>query len=81
MQSDWINGPDWLKSEINETESWEQEEVVSDREEVFTNNSNEKADPIDWKRFSNFRGLRKVIASAKILNLKNANKEINPNLL
>ena len=30
MQSDWINGPDWLKSEIDETENWEQEEVVTD---------------------------------------------------
>ena len=50
MQSDWINGPDWLKSEINETENWEQEEVVPDRQEVFACNSNEKSAPIDWKR-------------------------------
>ena len=42
MQTDWINGPDWLKSEINDTENWEQEEEVTDREEVFASNSNEK---------------------------------------
>ena len=78
MQSDWINGQDWLQSKINETKNWEQEEVVPDREEVFTSNSNEKADPIDWKRFSNFRRPRNVFA--RILNLKNANKEITPDL-
>ena len=40
MQSDWINGPDWLKNENNETKNWEQEEVIPDREEVFTSNLN-----------------------------------------
>ena len=73
MQSDWINGLEWLKSKINETENWEQEEVVSDRKEVFTSNSNEKADPINWKRFSNLRIPRNVFA--RILNLKNAKKK------
>ena len=79
MQSDWINGTDWLKREMNKTENWEQEEVVPDREEVFTSISNEKSDPIDWKPFSNFRRLRNVFA--RILNLKNANKGITPDLL
>ena len=78
MQSDWINGPDWLKSEINETENWEQEEVVPDRE-VFAISSNENLAPIDWKRFSNFRRLRNVFA--RILNLRNRNKEVTPELL
>ena len=55
MQSVWINGPDWLKSEINETENWEKEEVVPDRQKVFEYNSNEKSAPIDWKRLSNFK--------------------------
>ena len=79
MQSDWINGPDWLTSEINETENWEQEEVVPDREEIFASSSNENSAPIEWKRFSNFRRLRNVFA--RILNLRNRNKEITPELL
>ena len=79
MQSDWINGPDWLKSEINETENWEQEVVVPDREEVFASNSNENSAPIEWKRFINFKRLRNVFA--RILNLRNRNKEITPELL
>ena len=73
MQSDWINGPDWLKSEINERENWEQEEVVPDREEVFASSSNKNSAPIEWKRFSDFRRLRNVFA--RILNLRNRNKE------
>ena len=79
MQSDWINEPDWLKSEINETGNWEQEEVVPDRKEVFAINWIEKSATIDWKRFSNFRRLRNVVA--RILNLKSAEKEITPELL
>ena len=79
MQSDWINGPDWLKSEINETEKWEQEEAVPGREEVFARNSNENSAPIERKRFSNFRTLRNVFA--RILNLRNRNKKLIPELL
>ena len=79
MQSDWINGPDWLKSEINETENWGQEEVVPDREDVFSSNSNGESNLFDWKRFSNFRRLRNVFA--RVLNLRNRNKDITPELL
>ena len=79
MQSDWINGPDWLESEINETENWEQEAVVPDREEVFASSSNKNSAPIEWKRFSNFRRLRNVFA--RVLNLRNRNKEITPEFL
>ena len=59
MQSGWINGRDWLKSEVNKIENLDQEEVVLDRE-VSASNSNEKSPPIDWKRFSKFRRLRNV---------------------
>ena len=79
MQSDWINGPDWLRSQIIETENWKQEQVVPDREEAFGSNSNAKSALNDWKRFSNFKRLRNVFA--RILNLKNANKKITPDLL
>ena len=67
------------ESEINETEKWEQKEVVPDREEIFASNSNEKSAPTDWKRFSNFRRLRNV--AARILNLKDANKETTQEML
>ena len=79
IQSDRINGSDWLKNEINETENSEHKEVVSDREEVFASNLNGKSAPIDWKGFSIFRRLRNVVA--RILNLKNANKQITLELL
>ena len=79
MQSDWINRPDWLKSEINETENWEQEEVFPDREEVFASNSNGESALIDWKRFSNFRRLRNVFA--RISKLRNRNIDITPEVL
>ena len=62
MQSDWINRQDCLKSEINGTENWEQEGVVPGQEQIFASNSNEKSAPIDWKRFSNFRRLRNLVA-------------------
>ena len=77
MQSDWVNRPDRLKSEINKTENWEQEEAIIDQE-VFACNSNEKSAPIDWKRFSNFKRLRNAVA--RISNLINAKKEITPEL-
>ena len=79
MQSDWINGPDWLKSEINETENWEQEEIVPDQEEFLASNSYGNSAQIDWKRFTNFGRLRNVFA--RILNQRYRNKEITPELL
>ena len=55
-------------SESNQTENWEQKEVVPDREEVFASNSNGKSAPINWKRFSIFKRLRNVVS--RKLNLK-----------
>ena len=57
----------------------EQEEAVPDLEKVFASNSNKKSNLIDWKRFSNFKKLCNVFA--RILNPKNGNKEITPDLL
>ena len=79
MQSVWINRPDWLNSEINETDNWEQEEAVPDREEVLASRSSKNLAQVDWKRFSNFRRQRN--AFARIVNLRNRNKEITDEIL